>query len=121
MVWFLYGVSIVWIAFGSTVILYTERVRDLAENMEDSLSPRILGGSLLAFGILLAISSFWSGVVWFLFLMALMIGGVGVIFILSGEEKAKGIVRTWIGISDTGLRLWGLIFVITGMAILAWI
>ncbi|UCF31398.1 MAG: hypothetical protein JSV26_02985 [bacterium] len=121
MVWFLYAVSFVWIALGSAVILDTERVRDLGENLEEDLNPKVVGGSLAGFGVLLAISSFWSGVVWFLFLVGLIIVGIGAMLLLGDEEKGRKTISAWIGISDRGLKLWGLIFVITGVAILAWI
>ncbi len=120
MVWFLYVVAVIWIALGSAVILYTEKARDLAQNLENDLNPKVLGGTMVVFGVLLAISSFWSGVDWFLFLMALIIGGIGGALLFIDEARARGIVGHWLQITDSGLKLWGLIFVITGVAILAW-
>ncbi len=121
MTWFLYLVSIVWVGIGSILILHTEKVRDVLSGIMEEANFRIWGGIVLVFGILLGIASFWSGVVWFLFLLSVIIAGMGAYCLFAKEEKVKSLVENWIKISDAGYRLWGLIFVITSVALLAWI
>ena len=121
MVWFLYIVAVLFIAKGSFLVLHTERALELGEAVREKGNHRIWGIAAAAFGILLSIASFSSGVVWFLFLLGLMIAGLGIFVFLGEEEKVQPLLKTWSSMSPTGLRLWGLILVVTGTAILSWI
>ena len=121
MVWFLYIGALVFISLGSFLVLHTERAADLSREVLEKGSYRIwgLGGGL--FGVLLAVASFWSGVVWFLFLLGLFLAGMGIFLFLGEGGKVQPLLRTWGSISTRGLRLWGLILVVTGTAILSWV
>jgi uncharacterized protein YjeT (DUF2065 family) len=88
--------------------------------MEDA-NLKVWGVGIILFGVLLAIASFWSGVVWFLFLIALVGIGKGIFFVAADGDKVRSLIGAWINISDSGIRLWGLIWVIAGVAVLAWI
>jgi hypothetical protein len=121
MVWYLYIVAILFIAKGSFLVLHTERALELSEMVLEKGSHRIWGIAGATFGILLSVASFWSGVTWFLFLLGLMLAGIGLFVFLGTEEKVQPLLRTWSSMSGTGLRLWGLILVVTGTAILSWI
>jgi len=121
MTWFLYLVAIAWVGIGSILILHTEKVRDVLSGIMEEANFRIWGGITLAFGILLGIASFWSGVVWFLFLLSMTIAGMGAYALFGEEAKVKSLIENWTKISDAGYRLWGLIFVITAVALLTWI
>ena len=121
MVWFLYIVALLFIVKGSILVLHTEKALDLSEIILERGTYRIWGVAGCVFGILLAIASFWSGVVWFLFILGLMFAGIGAFIFLGEEEKVQPLMRTWSSMSGTGLRMWGLILVVTGTAILSWI
>ena len=121
MVWFLFLVSVLWIATGSAMVLHTGKVREFLRWFAEEANLRIWGGSIALFGVLLAIASFWSGVVWFLFILGILIIAKGVFFLVGNEETVRALLTTWLGISEAGLRLWGLIFVVTGAAVFAWI
>jgi hypothetical protein len=121
MIWFLYVVAVLFIAKGSFLVLHTEKALDLSELVLEKGTYRIWGIIGATFGVLLSIASFWSGVVWFLFLLGLMFAGIGAFVFLGEEEKVQPLLRTWSSMSSTGLRLWGLILVVTGTAILSWI
>jgi len=120
MVWFLYIVSFMWIAAGSAAILHTEKVRGFMQWFMEDANLKVWGVGIILFGVLLAIASFWSGVVWFLFLIALVGIGKGVFFVAADGDKVRSLIGAWINISDAGIRLWGLIWVIAGVAVLAW-
>ncbi len=121
MVWFLYVVAILFIVKGSFLVLHTERVLEITEMLIEKGNHRIWGLAGTTFGVLLSVASFWSGVVWFLFLLGLMFTGIGIFLFLGEEEKVQPLLRTWSSMSHTGLRLWGLILVVTGTAILSWV
>jgi hypothetical protein len=121
MVWFLYIVALLFIVKGSFLVLHTEKAIEYGEAILEKGSHRVWGVVGAVFGILLSIASFWSGVVWFLFLLGLMFAGIGIFMFLGEEEKVQPLLRTWSSLSGTGLRMWGLILVVTGTAILSWI
>ncbi|GBE14080.1 hypothetical protein BMS3Abin14_00114 [bacterium BMS3Abin14] len=121
MVWFLFIVSVLWIAIGSAMVLHTEKVRDFLQWFAAEANLKVWGGSIALFGVLLTVASFWSGVVWFLFIIGILIVGKGVFFLVGNEQTVRALIATWLGISEMGLRLWGLIFVVTGAAVFAWI
>lgn len=121
MIWFLYIVALLFIALGSFLVLHTEKAVEYGEMILERGSHRIWGMAAASFGILLAVASFWSGVVWFLLLLGLLIAGMGIFFFIGEEEKVQPLLRTWSSISSAGLRLWGLIMVVTGTAILSWV
>jgi hypothetical protein len=121
MIWFLYIVAILFIAKGSFLVLHTERALELTEMVIEKGSHRVWGIAGATFGILLSVASFWSGVVWFLFLLGLMFAGLGIFLFLGEEQKVQPLLRTWSSMSSIGLRLWGLILVVTGTAILSWV
>ncbi len=121
MTWFLYLVSILWVAVGSVLILHTEKVRDVLSGVMDDADFKVWGGFTAGFGVLLGIASFWSGVTWFLLLLSLTIAGMGAYAMFGDEKKVRSMVDHWIQLSDASYRLWGLIFVISSVALLAWV
>lgn len=120
MIWFLYILAFVMVAGGSFLVLDTDRSRDFLQQVMDDASYRLWGITAILIGVLIIISSFWSSVTWFLFLLGLLGVGKGVFLLLAEETVIANLADAWRGISDRGLRLWGLITVITGIAILAW-
>ncbi len=121
MVWYLYFVALLFIAKGTFLILNTEQAQNLSRSFVESGNYRLWGLVGAAFGLLLAISSFWSGVPWFLFILGLLLLGMGVFLLVGQEERVDVLLRVWGSISDRGLRFWGLILFVTGTAILSWI
>lgn len=121
MEWFLYIAAVLFIAAGSFLVLNTEKAQEISMGVAEKGTRRAWGGSVCGFGVLLAIASFWSGVVWFLLLLGLLLGGMGAYMFLGEEEKVQPLLRTWSSISSRGLRMWGLILVVTGTAILSWV
>ena len=121
MIWYLYVVAFMFIVKGSFLILDTDKARKLSQSWLDSGNYRLWGIVGALFGVLLAVASFWSGVVWFLFFLGLLLAGMGVFIFVGEEQKVAPLIKTWSSISDRGLRLWGLILVVTGTAILSWV
>lgn len=120
MTWYLYFVALSMIVCGSAMILHTEKTRDVLSSLLEDSNFKLWGIIAIVLGGLLMAASFWSGVTWFLFLLGLLVVGKGVFLLLGNEEKISSLVSIWMGMSDMGLRMWGLIYVITGVAILAW-
>ena len=120
MVWYLYFSALMFIALGVYIILNTEHAREFSQGFIESGNYRLWGLVEGIFGGLLAVSSFWSGVVWFLLVLGLAILALGLFLLLAQEERVDALLRVWGGISDRGLRLWGLVLLVVGTAILSW-
>jgi len=120
MVWYLYIVALLFIGAGVYLILNTEQARNFSREFAETGNYRLWGILGAAFGVLLAISAFWSGVVWFLFILGLGFSGLGAFLFFGQEERVDALLRVWAAVSDRGLRLWGLILVVVGTAIMSW-
>jgi len=120
MVWYLYLVALMFIGVGVFLILNTEQFRKFNQNFIETGNYRLWGLAGGIFGVLLAVSSFWSGVVWFLLILGLAFAALGAFFLLGQEERVDALLRVWVAVSDRGLRLWGLVLVVVGTAILSW-
>jgi hypothetical protein len=121
MVWYLYVVAFLFIATGIFLILNSEHAVKLSRHFVESGNYRLWGLVTAVFGLLLSVSSFWSGVVWFLFVLGLMTGGMGVFMLIGQVERVDALLRVWEDISERGFRFWGLILLVVGTAILSWI
>ena len=66
MKWFLYGISLVWIAMGSWIILYTSGHRNAMKSMTRGADRKILSILPAVLGVLLLISASVSHHAWFL-------------------------------------------------------
>jgi hypothetical protein len=121
MVWYLYIVALMFIATGTFFILDSHHAVRLSARFVESGNYRLWGLLAAVFGLLLSVSSFWSGVVWFLFVLGLMTIGMGVFMLVGQEERVDALLRVWGDISERGFRFWGLILLVVGTAILSWI
>lgn len=122
MIWFLYGLALFWIAVGSLFILYTEESRRVLGNFMGKVSLRTLAFMPIVVGVLLIVSAHASGAFWFIFILGLLAVGKGVYFLLAPSAQAKSFIAWWLDSpQDRTYRLWGLIIVVLGMAILSWV
>ena len=121
MAWFLYLLCFVWVAVGAFYILYTSRARELLDWFAEDANLKVWGGGIILVGVLILVSSFWSQIVWFLFLLGLLATAKGVFFLFGPEDTVKALIRSWLQVSDNAIRLWGIIAIVAAMAILSWI
>ncbi len=122
MIWFLYGLALFWIAVGSLFILYTEESRRFIGNFMGKVSLRSLAFMPIVVGVLLIVSAKASGAFWFIVILGLLAIGKGVYFLLAPSAQIKSFLTWWLdSTQDRTYRLWGLIIVVLGMAILSWV
>jgi uncharacterized protein YjeT (DUF2065 family) len=122
MKWFLYAVSLLWISAGCCMILYTRETRNVMERFLLQIDRRIL--SILPFiaGILFMLAASASSNPWFIRFLGLMGVAKGV-FIFFNPNNLYDRVNNWYlnSISDQTRRLWGVIALVLGTAVLSWI
>jgi hypothetical protein len=121
MIWYLYFTAILFITVGTFLILDSHHAVKFSHRFVESGNYRLWGLVGGLFGLLLAVSSFWSGVPWFLFILGLLTAGMGVFMLIGQEERVDALLRVWGDISERGFRFWGLVLLVTGAAILSWI
>ena len=87
-------------------------------------NPKLLAIAPFLVGVLLCVSAFWldKPLLWFVFSLGLLACLKGILFFLLPAQHTKKFVKWWFEkSSDRFIRLWGLILVILGVAILSWI
>jgi uncharacterized protein YjeT (DUF2065 family) len=134
MKWVLYAISFLWIILGAVQILYTEKSTAVLKKLMAERNPKVLAVVPFLIGILLCIGALWHyeyavekavsfwRPLWFVFALGLIACIKGIIFFLLPPEKTKKALHWWFyEASDRFIRLWGLILVVLGIAILTWI
>jgi len=134
MKWVLYTISLLWIILGVIQVLYTEKSNAVLKKLMAEQNPKILAVFPFLIGILLCTAALWhyeytvdKGVaywrpLWFVFALGLLACMKGVLFFVLPPEKTGKVLHWWFyDASDRFIRLWGLILVVLGIAILTWI
>ena len=122
MKWFLYTISIIWVAIGCCTILYTDETRNMLKAIFNKIDRKIISVFEAIIGILLLFSATMSHHSWLIRLIGFMavIEG-GIIFFI--PKKLYDELVDWYlnSASDKTYRLFGIISLILGAAILSWI
>jgi uncharacterized protein YjeT (DUF2065 family) len=119
---FLYAISLFCIATGCSTVLYTGETRHFIKRFFNEVNRKILSVFEAAIGVLLLVSAAASQQPWFIRLIGLLaiIEG-GVIFLLPKnlyDEYIKWYVDS---ASDQTYRLFGILSLIIGSAMLSWV
>ena len=119
---FLYVISFLCIAMGCCTILYTDETRRFVKSIFNEIDRKFISAFELIIGILLLISATASRQAWFIRLIGLMaiIEG-GVIFLI--PKNLYDELMDWYlnSASDQTYRLFGILSLVFGTAILSWI
>ncbi len=122
MTWFLYLISIVWIAAGSCFILYTSETRKTSKEMLSKFNPKVLAFLPFAVGILLVISASASNHPAMLRILGALAMIKGVFIFLNPENLYNKSIEWYLeSLSDQAHRFAGILIVILGTAVLSWI
>ncbi len=122
MKWFLYAVSLLWISAGCCMILYTRETRNVMERFLLQIDRRILSILPIIAGILFILAASASLNPSFIRFLGFMGVAKGV-FIFFAPNNLYDQVNNWYlnSISDQTRRLWGVIALVLGTAVLSWI
>lgn len=122
MAWYLYIISIIWIATGACAILYTNGLRKLARRVLQDANPTLLGVMPIIGGMLLILSISATTHPW-------IVGTIGALGMLKGglmiynpNDWYSQTVHWYLDeISNQTHRLFGIIMVVFGTAMLSWV
>ncbi len=115
----LYIISIIWIAAGVFLIIYTDRYREFSKKVFPTDKLKVWAVVPLFFGVVLVLGAFFEkDVFWLAFILGLLALLKGVYLIAGPSAQAKKLVEWWFEkASDRILRLSGLIIFFLGSAI----
>ncbi len=121
MKWILYAISVLWIGFGSLVILYTTRTRESIGNLISQTNPKVLSALPIIGGILLIIAASAGTHAWFIRFLGLLALLKGALIVLNPQEMWTRTRELYHKLSDQTYRLSGIILVILGTAMMSWV
>lgn len=122
MKWFLYAFSIICIAIGSSTILYTYESRSVLKEMINKIDRKILSVMEAIVGVLLLFSATASHHSWLVRLIGLMAIIEGAIIFFLPRNLYDELVDWYLNaVSDKAYRLFGIISLIFGVAVLSWV
>ncbi len=120
--WFLYAISYSWIAIGTCSILFTDETRNVLKGIFKTVDRKILSVFEAVIGILLLFSAAESHHGWFIRLIGLMALMEGAIIFFIPKKLYDDLVHWYLSnASDQTYRLFGIISIILGTAVLSWI
>ncbi|OEU65338.1 MAG: hypothetical protein BA867_10955 [Desulfobacterales bacterium S5133MH16] len=122
MKWFLYAISLFCVTIGCCTILYTNESRNVLRNIFNKIDRKILSAFEAIMGILLVVSATASHHSWLIRLIGFMavIEG-GIIFFIPKNLYDELIDWYLNSASDQTYRLFGIVTLILGTAVLSWI
>ena len=122
MKWFLYAISLFCVTIGCCTILYTNESRNVLRNIFNKIDRKILSAFEAIMGILLVVSATASHHSWLIRLIGFMavIEG-GIIFFIPKNLYDELIGWYLNSASDQTYRLFGIVTLILGTAVLSWI
>ena len=122
MKWFLYCISMVWIAGGAYAILYTSVWKDLLKKLLGENNRLVLVGTTAAVGCLLLLSATSSRVPAVIAVLGVIGIGKGVLIYLNPANVFEKIRRWYLEtMTDQTHRLIGIFLLVVGTAVLSWV
>jgi uncharacterized protein YjeT (DUF2065 family) len=122
MKWILYLFSVTILSAGCALILYTAEYRSWFQNLLARTPPRFLAALPAGIGLLLILSAFSSkypAVIIILGILAILKGAL----VFFNPSRAFDQIKDWLlnTASDQTLRLFGIIAVVLGTAMVSWV
>ena len=122
MKWFLYVISFIWISAGCCMILYTNETRSAMKGIFNKMDQKILSAIPFIAGILFIFSASAIRIPWLIRLIGLMAVIEGVVFFLIPKDLYDKFMDWYVNsLSDQAYRLFGILSLILGIAMLSWV
>ncbi len=119
---FLYVISFLCIAMGCCTILYTDETRRFVKSIFNEIDRKFISAFELIMGILLLISATASRQAWFIRLIGLLAIIEGAVIFLIPKNLYDELIDWYLNsASNQTYRLFGILSLVFGTAILSWI
>ena len=116
-----YFLGFVYIAIGTIFILYTREYVDALKKIIREIPLKVLSALPAVFGILFFISALATTFPWFFRVIGMLAIGKAVVILTNPHNLYSRLVDWYFNLSDQTQRLFGIIAIIFGTAILTWI
>ena len=121
MKWFIYLFSMVWIAAGGFLILYTDQCRDIMGKAFARMGRVPMAVTAAVIGLLLVLSARGSANAGVILVIGLLAIGKGVAFFWNPNQIYEKTLGWWLAdAADQTYRLAGIIVVVLGTALISW-
>ena len=119
----LYLISLLWIATGTFVVVFTQKYREIFKRVFTTQKPKYLSILAFAFGLVLIIGAFFNrDVFWFVFILGLLAILKGIYLYLAPLEQFKALMDWWfIRARPETVRFMGLILFVIGIALFSYL
>lgn len=122
MKWFLYLISVVWIGTGCCAILYTQETTTAVRQLIQGTGQKTIAFLPFFFGILLLFSASASFHPWVIRILGLIAVSKGIFFFTNPKNMGHKVVDWYTtSVSEQTNRLFGIIMLMLGTAVLSWI
>jgi len=118
MVWFLFAMGLIWVIGGTLMVFAIQTVKEEYFSRIKIEDPRKWSPLPLAGGILFLLAASSSSQVTFIVILGLLSLLKGLVFLFGPREKVKGMIDWWFKASDKTYRVWGVVVMGLGIAIL---
>jgi uncharacterized protein YjeT (DUF2065 family) len=118
MVWFLFVMGLAWVIGGTLMVFAIQVVKEEYFSRFKIEDPRKWSPLPLAGGILFLLAASSSSQVTFIVILGLLSLLKGLVFLFGPREKVKGMIDWWFKSSDKTYRVWGVVVMGLGIAIL---
>ncbi|MBW1859411.1 MAG: hypothetical protein JRI70_04870 [Deltaproteobacteria bacterium] len=118
MIWFLFVIALVYIMFGTLLLFATGLTRDRYVSKLKINDPRKWSPLPLVAGILFLLAASSSSQATFIIVLGLLALLKGLIFLFGPQEKVKRMMEWWLECSDKMYRVWAVVVIGLGIAIL---
>ena len=116
-----YFLGFVYIAIGSIFILYTREYVDALKKLIQEIPLKVLSALPAVFGILFFISALATTFPWFFRVIGILAIGKAVVIFTNPHNLYSRLVDWYFNLSDQTQRLFGIISIFFGTAIITWI
>lgn len=122
MKWVLYLLFLSWISLGCCYILYTQEVKKFFFDLLKKYDNRLIAFIPGVVGLLLLAGAFQCRNTWFVILLGLVSVGKGLLFFFNPKDYAEKLKQWYFELdADRTYRLFGIIALIIGTAMISWI
>ena len=120
--WILYAISLIWVAMGSCMILYTAECRQLTKQLMNGLDQKIISIFPVIIGVMLIASMAASQNRWFIVVLGILALLKGTFVFMNPQGLYDRLAHWYVETaSDQTYRLFGILAIILGTTVMSWI
>ena len=120
---FLLILSILWVALGATIVLYTNQARDLLRGLALGINIRLWAFPAFLVGLMFLVGAFMvHEVFWVALVLGLLAIAKGAYLAFGPLPRIRSLFEWWFNrASEMTIRLWGLIVFTFGVTLISWL